>query len=101
MAKRRSVERPGRIRMISATTAAKTFGSLIEHVRSERAEYIVERSGTAAVRIVPASASRCTGAELVRLIKTLAKADEAYLSAVEAGISALNKPSVPANRWDS
>jgi hypothetical protein len=87
--------------MISATTAAKTFGTLIEHVRSERAEYIVERSGTAAVRIVPVSASRCTGADLVRLLKTPVKADEAYLTAVERGITTLNKPSVPKNRWDS
>ena len=87
--------------MISATDAAKTFGRLIEHVRTERAEYIVERSGTAAVRIVPASASRCTGADLVHLMKTFAKADAAYLDAVEAGVTALNKPSVPKNRWDS
>jgi hypothetical protein len=87
--------------MISATTAAKTFGTLIEHVRSERAEYIVERSGTAAVRIVPVSASRCTGADLVRIVKALVRADEAYLSAVESGISTLNTPSVPKNRWDS
>jgi hypothetical protein len=87
--------------MISATDAAKSFGKLIEHVRSERAEYIVERSGTAAVRIVPASASRCTGADLVRLVKGLAKADEAYLVAVESGISTSKRPSVPANRWDS
>lgn len=87
--------------MISATDAAKSFGRLIDHVRSERAEYIVERSGTAAVRIVPASAHRCTGADLVRLVNSLAKADEAYLAAVESGVSTLNKPSVPANRWDS
>jgi hypothetical protein len=87
--------------MISATTAAKTFGRLIEHVRSERAEYIVERSGRAAVRIVPASAGRCTGAELVRLVNTLVKADEVYLAAVESGIAAMNKPTVPKNRWES
>ena len=87
--------------MISATEAAKTFGRLIEHVRTERAEYIVERSGTAAVRIVPASASRCTGAELVGLFKTLARADDEFLAAVESGMSSLNKPSVPKNRWDS
>lgn len=99
-AKRRS-GRHDRARLISATDAAKTFGRLIEHVRSERAEYIVERSGTAAVRIVPASVSRCTGADLVRFFKTLAKADEEYLAAVESGMSALNKPSVPKNRWDS
>jgi hypothetical protein len=101
MAKRRPADRSGRVRMISATAAAKTFGTLIEHVRSERAEYIVERSGTAAVRIVPASISRCTGADLVRLLKTPVKADEAYLAAVESGISRLNKPAVPKNRWDS
>jgi hypothetical protein len=87
--------------MISATTAAKTFGALIEHVRSERAEYIVERGGTPAVRIVPASVSRCTGADLVSLLKTSIKADERYLAAVETGILALNKPSIPKNRWGS
>ena len=87
--------------MISATDAAKTFGRLIEHVRSERAEYIVERSGTAAVRIVPASASRCTARDLIALFKSLTTADEDYLAAVESGISALNKPSVPKNRWES
>ena len=100
MPKRRSGHND-RTRMISATEAAKTFGRLIEHVRSERAEYIVERSGTAAVRIVPALASRCTGADLVRFFKTLAKADEEYLTAVESGMSSLNKPSVPKNRWGS
>lgn len=87
--------------MISATDAAKTFGRLIEHVRSERAEYIVERSGTPAVRIVPASARRCTARDLIALVKSLATADEEYLEAVESGISALNKPSVPKNRWES
>jgi hypothetical protein len=89
-----------RVRAISATAAAKTFGRLIEHVRSERAEYIVERGGTEAVRIVPA-ARRCTAADLVRLVRTLPRADEAYLKAVESGIAAFNKPSVPDNRWES
>jgi hypothetical protein len=91
----------GRIRSISATAAAKTFGRLVEAVRSERAEYIVERSGRAAVRIVPAAINYCTAADLIRLIKAMPKADEAYLEAVESGISALNKPSVPENRWES
>jgi hypothetical protein len=93
-------KRAGRVRSISATNAAKTFGRLIEHVRTERAEYVVERSGTAAVRIVPA-APRCTAGDLIRLIKTPPKADEAYLKAVESGIALLNKPSVPENRWES
>ena len=91
----------GRSRAISATTAAKTFGRLVDEVRSERAEYVVERSGTAVVRIVPVTARRCTAADLIRLIKTLPKADEAYLNAVESGITALNKSAVPENRWES
>jgi hypothetical protein len=99
--KKRRAAAYNRARTISATSAAKTFGRLIEHVRSERAEYIVERSGAAAVRIVPAAASRCTVADFVRLMKSLPKADETYLKAVESGIIALNKPSVPENRWDS
>lgn len=90
-----------RARTISATSAAKTFGRLIEHVRSERAEYIVERGGAAAVKIVPVTAARCSAADLVRLIQTLPKADETYLKAVEAGVTSLNKPSVPEDRWES
>ncbi len=89
-----------RVRSISATAAAKSFGRLIEHVRSERAEYVVERGGAEAVRIVPAP-RRCTAGDLIRLVNSLPKADEAYLKAVESGIALLNKPSVPENRWES
>jgi hypothetical protein len=91
----------GRRRAISATRAAKTFGRLIEAVRHERAEYIVERSGAPVVKIVPASTASCTAADLVGLFKTLPKADEAFLEAVESGIAALNQPSVPDNHWES
>jgi len=90
---------PGRI--ISATSAAKTFGALIEHVRSERAEYIVERGGAPAVRIVPVGIGRCCVAELVGLLRSIPRADEAYLKAVEAGVAARNKLQVPENRWES
>jgi hypothetical protein len=97
--KRRSRART--VQVVSATRAAKTFGRLIEHVRSERAEYVVERGGTPAVRIVPASERRCTGADLIGLFKAHAKVDEEYLAAVESGVSSLNRPSVPKNQWDS
>lgn len=85
--------------MISATDAAKNFGALIERVRTERAEYVVERSGTAAVVISPAGAHRCTGADLVELLRTRTRPGEEYLKAVESGVAALNKPSIPHNRW--
>ena len=98
--KRRSSDsRP--VRTISATSAAKSFGSLIDHVRSERAEYVVERGGSAAVRIVPVSVSRCTGGDLIRIVRELGSVDREYLEAVESGVAALNKPAVPKNRWES
>lgn len=90
-----------RTRVISATNAAKTFGALIEHVRTDRAEYIVERGGAPAVRIVPAAANRCTATDLVHLLKSMARADESFLKAVETGISSANRPRVPDNRWGS
>ena len=90
-----------RVRTISATVAAKTFGHLVETVRTERAEYVVERSGRPVARIGPAAPGRCSAADLIRLFKTLPQADEAYLKAVESGILALTKPSVPENRWES
>jgi hypothetical protein len=88
-------------RVISATSAAKTFGALIEHVRSERAEYIVERGGAPAVRIIPAGVGRCSAAEFVHLLRSITRADESYLKAVETGVAARNKPTVPENRWES
>ena len=89
-----------RSRTISASEAAKNFGALIDHVRSERAEYTVERGGSPAVRVVPAALHRCSTAEFVDLIRSHARADEAYLKAVEAGVRKLNKPAVPENRWE-
>ena len=96
------MRKPGRTRVISATSAAKTFGALIEHVRTDRAEYIVERGGAPAVRIVSAAARpRCSAGELVELLRSMSRADESYLKAVEAGMGALNRPAVPVNRWES
>jgi antitoxin (DNA-binding transcriptional repressor) of toxin-antitoxin stability system len=91
----------GRRRAISATAAAKTFGRLVDDVRSQRAEYIVERGGKPVVRIVAATEHRCTAADLLQVLRALPKTDEAYLKAVESGIAALNKPQVPENRWES
>lgn len=87
------------MRVISATAAAKSFGALIDRVRSERAEYVVERAGAPVVRLSPVTAVRCTGADLVNWLRSRARQDEAYLAAVEAGMKASNRPSVPENRW--
>lgn len=98
-ARRTKPPRLDRGRVISSTAASKNFGRLIEHVRTERAEYVVERGGAPAVRIVPAAAHRCSAADLVELLKSLGRPDEAYLEAVESGVATLNRPSVPENRW--
>ena len=87
-------------RVISATDAAKNFGGLVDRVRSERAEYVVERGGAAAVRIIPADARRCSIAEFVALLRSHAGPGDAYLKAVDAGIRSSNKTAVPENRWE-
>lgn len=86
-------------RIITASDAAKNFGALVDCVRTERAEYIVERGGSPVVRVSPIAHHRCSVADLVALFRAHAPADEAYLKAVEAGVSKLNTPSVPENRW--
>jgi antitoxin (DNA-binding transcriptional repressor) of toxin-antitoxin stability system len=92
--------RPDNTQVISATEAAKNFGRLIDRVRTEHAEYLVERSGTAVARISPVPLARCTGADFVNWLRSHPRQDDAYLKAVEAGIKALNRPAIPENRWE-
>jgi hypothetical protein len=87
-------------RVVSATTAAKNFGTLIDRVREERAAYVVERSGSAVVLISPAPGKRCSVAGLVELLRAYTSHDAAYAAAVKKGVAALNRPAVPENRWE-
>ena len=88
-----------RSRRVTATAAAKNFGALIDRVRSERAEYMVERDGVPVVRITAATA-RCSLGELVEFFKTRRAVGERYLKAVERGIADLNEPAIPENPWE-
>ena len=90
-----------RARTVSATTAAKGLGGLIDRVREERAEYVIERGGTPVVRLVPVRATSCTLASLSALLKRKVALDPAYLDDVEAGVRAANEPEVPADPWTS
>jgi len=90
-----------RRRTVSATYAAKSFGRLVDRVRSERARYVVERGGTAVAQIGPVTASLCTVADLVDLLGGRDRLSEAYLREVEAGVASLNQPSVPGDPWES
>ena len=90
-----------RPRTVSATYAAKSFGRLVDRVRTERAHYVVERGGTAVAQIGPVTASLCTVADLVDLLGGRDRLSEAYLREVEAGVASLNQPSVPGDPWES
>lgn len=88
-------------RVISATRAAKSFGSLVDRVREEQAEYVVERGGRPVARIVPAAGVRgCTVADLIVFLRAGPRADAEYLTAVEKGVAFLNRPAVPEDRWE-
>jgi prevent-host-death family protein len=83
---------------VSASEAAKNFGALADRVRSEGAEYIVERSGTPIVRILPARRTSTLG-DLAALLRSLEGLDPKYRKAVKSGVAAANRPAVPRDPW--
>ena len=85
--------------MVTATYAAKNFGALVDRVREEGATYLVERGGAPVAEIRPTSRP-FTGRDLVSLLGSGPRADEAYLQAVEEGITLMNREEVPENRWE-
>ena len=92
----------GRERSVSATTAARTLGALIDRVRAHRVPYIVERAGTPVAQIVPIREKRRTLADLGAL-KSIPAPDDAFLEAVADGQAFFNHPTVPAapgDRWE-
>jgi len=70
-------------RVVSATEAARNFSDLISRVCYQGETYVVERGGKAMCELVPAGVRRCTGADLLALLTTLARPDESFLAAVE------------------
>lgn len=87
-------------RTVSASEAAKNFGALVDRVRSESAEYIVERGGKPVARIGPAMTERCTLRDLFAWLNEREPLDPAYLDEVEKAIAAFNEPSVPGAPWE-
>jgi prevent-host-death family protein len=83
---------------VSASEAAKNFGALADRVRSEGVEYVVERSGTPIVRILPARRTS-TFRELAALLRSLEGLDPQYVKAVKSGVAAANRPAVPRDPW--
>ena len=87
-------------RRVTASEAAKNFGQLVDRVRSERAVYVVERSGSPVVRIEPVDVIRCTVADLSDWFAGRGRLDTAYVDEVERVVNAFNKPAVPGDPWE-
>jgi hypothetical protein len=77
---------------VTATEAAKNFGTLVDRVREERAFYVVERGGQEVAEIGPVSTKRCTVADLSRLLKELGPVDDEFARDVRDGVAAFNLP---------
>jgi prevent-host-death family protein len=84
---------------VSATDAAKNFGRLIDRVREERVEYVVERSGTPVVRVVPVHGPAFTLGAFKSLLASASHVAPAYADEVERAIERHNRPRVRRNPW--
>jgi len=83
---------------ISAAEAAQTFPDMIERVRSHGEVFVVERGGEPICRISPMAPAQRTVGDLVRLLQTAPRPDDAYLDAVEE--IAQNQPTLPETPWE-
>jgi antitoxin (DNA-binding transcriptional repressor) of toxin-antitoxin stability system len=68
---------------ITATEAARSFSELMNRVRYRGESFIVERGGKPVCEILPAGPPKFSGAELVKLLRSLPKPDEDYLAVVD------------------
>ncbi|WP_419861113.1 type II toxin-antitoxin system Phd/YefM family antitoxin [Candidatus Palauibacter sp.] len=90
------------VRNVSATEAAKNFGSILTEVRERGTEYVVEHRGKPVARISPEENRRLTLREFAEIVRnrTIPSPGEEYLRAVEEGIAYFNRPEVPADPWE-
>ena len=93
---------PSCVRTVSATEAAKNFGSILTEVRERAAEYVVEHRGKAVARITPEENRTLTLGEFARLVaeRSGPPVDEECLREIEAGIARWNREEVPRSPWE-
>lgn len=82
---------------VSATQAARHFSDLLNRVRYRGEEFLIERGGEPICRLVPARPSRCSGADLAELLRSIPKPDPGYWDAVEQILK--RQPSLPKSPW--
>lgn len=93
---------PSRVQTVSATEAAKNFGSILTEVRERAAEYVVEHRGKAVARITPEENRTLTLGEFAEIVRSgiIPSPGEEYLRAVEDGIAYFNRLEVPVDPWE-
>ncbi len=90
------------VRNVSATEAAKNFGSILTEVRERGAEYVVEHRGKAVARINPEEDRTFTLKDFFDLVanRPWPPLDEECLRAIEEGIAIWNREEVPRSPWE-
>jgi antitoxin (DNA-binding transcriptional repressor) of toxin-antitoxin stability system len=88
----------GNARVVSATEAARNFSDLISRVCYKGETYVVERGGKVMCQLVPVETRRCSGADLLALLTTLARPAGEFLSAVEE--VSRHQPLVEPSTWE-
>ena len=86
-------------RRVTATEAAKNFGELVSWVREANMPYVVERQGRPIAQISPMGTRRCTLGDLATWFERRRSLDDGYTSAVLDHVKQVNRPRVPAARW--
>lgn len=76
----------------------QTFPEMIERVRSQGDVFIVEQAGEPMCRISPVLPPRRTVRDLVGLLQSAPRPDDAYLDAVEE--ITRTQPTVPEGPWE-
>lgn len=82
---------------VSATEAARSFSEILNRVNYRGESFVVERGGTAVCRIIPAGPARCTVSDLIQVLRTAPKPDDAYLDIVED--LGKRQPKLPKDPW--
>jgi len=89
-------------RRVSATEAAKNFGSILTEVRERAAEYVVEHRGKPVAQVGPVREGSFTVREFFEHLenRSVPPASEEYLRAVEEGIAIWNREEIPGGSWE-
>ena len=83
---------------ISATQAARAFSDLLNRVRYRGEVFVIERGGEPICEMSPVKPPRFTGADLLRLLRSLPKPDAGFWDAVEDATR--QKPVLPGSPWE-